>query len=798
MSWEAFCIPLVRVPALSAGAPGESPFRSVVTAGRAVDVTGSRLAEEGRALADALSAVVPSADLQTRRRLLSLRRDAFNNREIDDEGRWLGTRLLDGQRATEWASWCSARRELAAAEKALSESWVRAVDRSAQHIRRAATGRGAFRTALAISAPALAASALELPHDPATWNRRRRRLARELQLLEWRAAWRSTPLSLYASTAFGSWLSASARLELNRRIIQPTAAAAAAYQFARAHLDAPALVAEVEFTPTGRVVRMAPDGFRHYFAQDGSLSPLPPWAVDLLARFDVGGPRAGRALLDEGVDPLALDEATDAGWLRVRWPGDGLDQRPFAPTTFKRHIWSAVLADVGLLGLLGASPEPASRVRLGGAGAAPGATSDLEFDTACEDRVTLASAGFERILSDASHWGAAMVERSPTPARQATAALLNAFFGARETPFSEFVATLVQLLRAAGLPPSLAATPPFAARALGVGLPDAPHPLERSVRQAFAGHGTVVDGVSADVLRRATSPRRAAFRCVCLETGYEWSAARITFWGGDRMSYIPRYGRLPGSSAVRLRPAFREWLRPWPELVDLDVGCPLAVDQRPRLTRRRLVGPDAGRTRHDLGVDDLVLLPMGDSDVIIRTRRGGSVDPVFFGVLAEHRLPLEFRMLLALGPPQRSAIAIAVETLSRLLADRLSTVDGVEHLRAVWMTGALQLSPGLTLVPTCALPSVAWPEDRDGFLAFHRWAERVGIEAGRVRVRAREAGPDGLVVDLEHPAGVGALYRLSSACDVGVVVIEPLSGTATLTADDGEYNVEYAFELRTA
>jgi hypothetical protein len=734
---------VVRVPCLPHKALPESPFGTVLEQDSRLDETRSVIQSQGRELADAIGQQVPRLGRSARREVLALRRDLYN-------GRWhlslaAAAARLPAELRTSVAAWGDRRKALMAAEDDLA----RACQAASREARQQALN-------LALAPPADVALAVGHPQLFTAVDRAAaggcysRRLDRTLWSLLWRAAYRPTPRGLYCAIALGRWGDTPSD-SLTERVLYDTSMTARLGAISSTLAHHPALLNCVEVAATG--------------AASGGPVLTVREPDEVLARVIAhGGWLPGASLLGAAIPPGRVAACVRQGILRLRWRGDGLDQRDGALDDLSRAVVTAAFGDLALLPLLTCLPPEPLRVNGHRDGPAPqverwkGRTGDAEY----AGRLTISRMYRDRFLAEAAWLGAGVAETGTPPARRAARRLIDELGGGRPVGVLDLLTVMTSLLATAGAGKDLSASPEHAAAALGFGVLSS-NPLLPAVRAALTGVGPVCEGIRNLVgVGPGTSPRRLSLRFRPLSAD---GAAWLTFLGSDRGSVTARYvSESPAGRA--LGRTLRQWFAS-PDLVDLDVGLADAVDLRPSLTRRRIPGPNAGRTRRDLMISDVVMAPAGEDDIALTDTVGQPVDPVFLGVLAPSRLPTAFRFLLAVGAPPRSALELAIAALNRELTASPPSARSAVCLPAVWMTPNVLLLPPGCVIGGAMLARYLADSGPSRFLRFHRWAREHGCPASRVGVQKLGDGRDPQALDLRYPAGVDALYSHAALSGAG-------------------------------
>lgn len=435
--------------------------------------------------------------------------------------------------------------------------------------------------------------------------------------------------------------------------------------------------------------------------------------------------------------------------------------------------------------------RPNKRVRVA-AGQVP-ATRAVLGDSAAP-AFTLNSSDWSRFITDVAWFGAQLQERSVSPDRTALALMLLTA-GETAVGLEHACRLLREAARSVGVP---GAGPSEVAIRSGLMPAGAPALQDRvatalQLQAPLFSAGTAPDGFVVD-----EASRRVAFRFIPI-SGVSGAGGRITFWGGDLMSFHARYLG-SGSEQGGCRDAdYRAWLRRWPHLVDIRSGRSEPWEQHAEYTDRRIAIERSGP--HDLVPSELSIRVQPDLDLqIVETRTGLPVVPAHLGMTAPQLLPDELTLLLQLFPRRRTPIHASLTAYNAWLLSAVARSQQVTEVPPLDLTQGMRLAPRTWIVPRCTLNIGI--EERVGqreFLRFHAWTREVGSPAGRVAVRTLGGAFDAQPVDLRYPEGVDILRRELRRS--AVVTLEPLPDQTDspegvlLDAADGRYLCEYALEL---
>lgn len=792
-SFDVFPIVISRVPCIALQQLPVSPFLPLLSNDRSTDAMGTIQSIAGRELAMRVGNQLPLFGAEQRRALLDLRRQLFNGK-VPREDLWkTSASLLDANLASDIHSWVSQCQD--PADASTSEQWMSAVETSKSQLTNFCSS-GPVAVAIGTHHPHLLARFIDTPNSnsrrPAS---RLARLHRTLWALVWRSALRPTPLGLYCSVGFGQFHSGLTTTDLDRRTLIDTGFVERTATLTRTLSSRHNVIIHVEVALTGRV---PPDDFNSrtgWVTNDGYsvAMPVDPGVVqllDLLSRN--GGAMPGSSIVRGGISPREITDAVEGGWARLRWRGDGLDQRGQDPELLAQEITVAAFTDVVLLPLLRGTPCQPRTVTM-----SPKPMSIGNFESCADSRietaVDVADEFRDGFVADAALWGGSLVEQMPTPARQATRVILETIFGGARTPLPDILHTLSKLVMGIGREPNYLSHPEHVAADLGLPLEATPNPFASFTAQALRSASPVLFAGEPANLVPTQEARRVAFLFRPIDQPTSPGSGLLTRLCSDRGSVLPRYLSAPSTASAQLAEQFALWLSQFPNLVDLDCGAALGIECRPRLTRR-LVGPRAGVTTGDLTLNDVALEPSGAKDIAICDLTGAPIDPVYFGVQQPSKLPLAFQFLLAIGSPVRSQLELILESLNSAVVTMAHVEAPCLRLPAVWATPHLQLSSESALLKCASLAAFNRSDDRSMFLQFHRMTSRYGIPAGRVAVRAF-GSTDTQVLDLRYPEGVALLARRAIK-SLGPSLLVSSLPDPPMDSGNLRYCIEHGVEVR--
>jgi hypothetical protein len=289
------------------------------------------------------------------------------------------------------------------------------------------------------------------------------------------------------------------------------------------------------------------------------------------------------------------------------------------------------------------------------------------------------------------------------------------------------------------------------------------------------------------------SRRRLALRFRRAPDGPDGPRHHLIFFGGSRMSLLPRYASLP--YAEDLATPARHWMDRWPELRELYGVIAHDADVHAPFTRKVIhcAGPPPSVLSTRLG--DLRVALRADGVPLLIDTDQTAVQPAFFGVAAEYALPPLVRFALMLGQPEQTVLEKICRSLGRLLGRRLAGCgDAVEMIPEVTFGSAVVLAPRLYLVPAKSLPRVATPVTRRGFFEVRDWLRRISLPDALVQCSS--AGEEPQWLDLRTPEGVNNLFRKARAGSTLIVTASFLDGDEQgLRGAEGWYEPECYTEV---
>jgi hypothetical protein len=286
------------------------------------------------------------------------------------------------------------------------------------------------------------------------------------------------------------------------------------------------------------------------------------------------------------------------------------------------------------------------------------------------------------------------------------------------------------------------------------------------------------------------SVNRLSIRFAPAPLGPSGPRFQLLFWGADQMSLFPRYARLPGAGAQRLRAAFAEWMARWPLVADMYSSFGRSVDVRPVLTQRIIEAPDTAFRSGAIRLSDLTVARASvGRRLLLLDRDGQQVKPIFLGVSSPARLPGIVRLLTFLAGRRGSVLEMVAEAISRIIwAAMARSIRSPRRLPAIYLGDHVLLSPAaLVFDPGSLLPRCDGLE-RETFFAIHDWLADHDLPP----VARIQSAQGSLGVDLRNPLGVDSFLRFIRHSDSAL--IEPVyAGDA---ADGGEWRSrEYYVEL---
>jgi hypothetical protein len=267
----------------------------------------------------------------------------------------------------------------------------------------------------------------------------------------------------------------------------------------------------------------------------------------------------------------------------------------------------------------------------------------------------------------------------------------------------------------------------------------------------------------------------------------------LVYFGGSRMSLLPRYAALPYN--VDFAAVVREWMDSWPDVRELYGVVVHDADVHPPFTRSVIhcggPPPPASTRLADLRV----VMPRDREGLEIIDPDGRPVQPVFFGVAAEYALPPPLRFALALGHPHVTVLEAICRALGIVLARQLALLgNAIAAIPEITLGRSIVLCPNLFLVPAAALPAFETPVTRREFFHFHDWLRRSGLPAALAQCSG--PGEEPQWVDFRLPEGVNNFIRLMRSRATLFVTASFLAGDEQgLEAIEGWYEPEYYAEV---
>jgi hypothetical protein len=327
-----------------------------------------------------------------------------------------------------------------------------------------------------------------------------------------------------------------------------------------------------------------------------------------------------------------------------------------------------------------------------------------------------------------------------------------------------------------------------------------PNPIPFQLREIVAR--SFVDGapdvfLSEESLSAIALPLSIARRA-CLRfrhSGYvndKWVIS-IRHWGGDRMSFIPRYTMLPGQQFEALAQDFATWMTRWPEQTDIDPGLNIAVERRPPTTGIIRLDNACPSGRAICTADlRITAQQRGSNLTIYDAQTGQNIDPVYLGVLAENALPFDARLLLAISRPEPTALESIMVAINEQISMKIAEAQyEAVVLPRVRLGAYLELMP-FSVFLTDKVLCTAEPDSIASCRMVWELLETIGCPCGLTEIRFVDILQEPVVLDLGHPDGVAWLIDLVRKR--GAVLIVPLASWVPLNID-GPYFADLCCEL---
>ena len=515
----------------------------------------------------------------------------------------------------------------------------------------------------------------------------------------------------------------------------------------------------------------------------GSLKPNTPLGRLIACSLR---PEAAKAIRAEvGLDPAFPDDA-DLSMLEGACWAQALKVPELVPTACTVSQWREAADSISTGCIPTALPKSIARA--------------LFIESALADAIDLPASQLAPALDIVARFGSASVVATDAPRISRLRQVFEDWYGRdRSVPFSAFSARLSAQMLAAPYPPN-SETKWSLDVLFDKSERHVPSRLQEMVAMSFVGK-TADICLSEESLAAISLPLSMHQR-VCLRfrhAGYidgNW-VLLIKHWGGDRMSFLPRYALLPGVQFSNLGQNFAAWMAQWPAQTDIDLGLTLAVERRPSMTTRAIKLDDDHVNRKSLRLADLgVTAPSGSSGLVVRNiHTGQTLDPVYLGVLAENILPFEAQLLLAISPRKQTSLEAVIDAINEQVGLRITEArDCAVALPRVRLGAYLELLPFSVFLPKEALRS----ESLDSLETCRMvWAllDTFDCPCGLTEIRFVDVLKEPIVLDLGHPDGVTWLIALVR--ERGAVLIVPLASHVPLDLD-GLYLAELCCELRAA
>jgi hypothetical protein len=758
-----------------------------------------RLREEGESLIPRLYALVPRLCRTVRRSVLAAQRAVYNRAPLPD-GPWLKaverTDPLLAQALVAWGALQSEQRSVIAARDRRFEADVEACDAALLALCRDPH----FQRGLELANPSLSRELARAGAGDSS-KRARRALARGMRYLL-RAALRPTPLSFFCSTAVvpyhpgaaaqPSFTERFSHLQLNRELA--TGVFASLLQRSRLRMVSTVRPAPLSYADADGIWACNPAG--DYAAVDPAL-------YRRVARL----PEAGIAWAHSGLTDAETDAALSVGLLACDWGISNEHADDF--DVLLRLIWEHGWTDVEALALLplletlrSEFARAADRVHRRGALARlrqcaamlPKVTADapppIFEDTWCAPPPLPDLMPF---LEEIAHFGAALLWPRLLPEEEALSGLFRRFAdGATELPLLSFHRRYLDLCRALQLGPEHWTNSPHLCRWLGIDPIDPVAALRTRLEHAMA------DGV--DEVRSPWEPCELGqwelARSVRLSLRFAAASGgrfHPVFWGGEAMSLLPRYARLP-FPGVDLTQAVRAWMTQWPNLADIYGALGRNVNLRPRVTGRIIESPCARPDLDAIRLRELIVrLDEESGRLILVDGRGWQVSPIFLGVSSLNTLPAIHQLLVHLCGRRASFFELALRAVGQLVSERVHLApQELIRLPQVLLGTRIVLSGVSFVVPGRALPSLSRRFDREDFFRFHDWLAANGLpRLAQVWVPGRPP----MWVDFGHPIGVRSLVLFVRNAASFLLRPPLLDGEAAASMPKCGFETEYYVEL---
>ncbi|MGA2435131.1 MAG: hypothetical protein ABSG25_07575, partial [Bryobacteraceae bacterium] len=449
------------------------------------------------------------------------------------------------------------------------------------------------------------------------------------------------------------------------------------------------------------------DAKRRYWDAARNAPEEVPAALDPL--LDALGREPGLAWSDAAniADEAAIRAGLECGLIEQYAAAPGEDER----VALSGVLWQAAFGDLELLEPLAAlSPE-----------AAPpqGRKNPVKCDSCHAAKLGLAGVpGMQAFLAEMAELGAKIAEPASHDARIAGAVLRRIAPSGRPLPLLEFYGESRRVARGYGV--EFVGPENWGALAAAMGI------STDSVQARVPGwieRGATDSAVEFRLPRewRAArgEPRRISLRFRRARAG----RFLLAHFGGDRMSLLPRYARLPFDDQLAFQRELRTWMNRWPEVWELYGGVVHDADAHDPPTSRVLHFPGTPAPPGSIALGSLMVAVRPEDGVPVLTDcEGVRIRPAFFGVTAEHALPASVRFALAIGNPEMTVVEGICRALRATLADVFLNLNGrVVALSEVTLGKTILLSPRLWMAPAHSLPDVTTPVGARDFIRFHDW-----------------------------------------------------------------------------
>ncbi len=290
--------------------------------------------------------------------------------------------------------------------------------------------------------------------------------------------------------------------------------------------------------------------------------------------------------------------------------------------------------------------------------------------------------------------------------------------------------------------------------------------------------------------------RRICFRYRRVSNGLNGQPRyHLSYFGGGQMSLLPRYERLPFQDESDLPTLVRNWLKNWPEVLELYGDFPHDADYHKPVTQRTL------QVHGFSGCDNIRLADLQamehspDGPFSIVDPEGNRIHPAFFGVSSEVALHPLARFILYLGNSESSFLEQTCRALGPMVASELSMIgDTIRVIPEITLGETIVLSPRLWLIPAASVPVFKAPVSAETYETFCEWLMQEKLPQGLAQ--AAIPGREPQCFDFRHPEGVNTFLRLLRNSES--VILNEMYLTQDedgLQAVEGWYEPEYYTEL---